>query len=109
LPVDRSGIAHRAFLFRRGRRESGGRSLLNRHVGRIALVSGAAGHVRKAWSDDRARRDALRSEHPFTAPSCFPLSGDGATIDHVLGATNYHSLREDEPQIKPGIVRMQWI
>jgi hypothetical protein len=25
-----------------------------------------------------------------------PLSEDGATIDHVLGATNYRSLRTDE-------------
>ena len=31
------------------------------------------------------------------------------TIDHVLGAANYRSLRDDEPPMRPGIVGMQWI
>src|SRR6476619_6160196 len=38
--------------------EPGGRSLLHRHLGRSALVNGAAGGVGTPWSDDRGRRGA---------------------------------------------------
>jgi hypothetical protein len=38
-----------------------------------------------------------------------PLSEDGVTIDHVLGATNYRSLRDDEALIRQVIFRTQWV
>ena len=38
-----------------------------------------------------------------------PLSGDRGIIDHVLGATNYHFLRDDDAPMRQGILRMQWI
>jgi hypothetical protein len=38
-----------------------------------------------------------------------PLSEDGVTIDHVLGATSYRLLREDEPRLREGIFQTQWI
>jgi hypothetical protein len=47
---------------------------------------------------------ALRGVNISTLPHCFRSRGQ-----YVLGATNYRSLRDDEPAIKPGIIRMQWI
>jgi hypothetical protein len=38
-----------------------------------------------------------------------PLSNNGVAIDHVLGATNYRPVRDDEPPMKQGIFRTQWI
>ena len=38
----------------------------------------------------------------------YPLSDDGAAIDHVLGAANYRSLYENEQLITP-IVRTKWL
>ena len=38
----------------------------------------------------------------------YPLSEDGAAIDHVLGAANYRPLYENEQLITP-IVRTKWL
>jgi hypothetical protein len=38
----------------------------------------------------------------------YPLSDDGILIDHVLGATNYRQLRENEVSIAP-FVRTKWL
>jgi hypothetical protein len=38
-----------------------------------------------------------------------PLSEDGIAVHHVLGATNYRSLRDDESLVRANIVRTQWI
>ena len=38
-----------------------------------------------------------------------PLSEDGVTVNHVLGATNYRLLREDKPRLRHGIFQTQWI
>ena len=38
-----------------------------------------------------------------------PIAEDGVTIDHVLGATNYRLLREDEPRLRQGVFQTQWI
>jgi hypothetical protein len=38
-----------------------------------------------------------------------PLSNNGAAIDHVLGATNYRPVRDDEPPMNQGIFRTRWI
>jgi hypothetical protein len=37
-----------------------------------------------------------------------PLS-DGVAIDHVLGAANYRSLRDDEALMRQVIFRTQWV
>jgi hypothetical protein len=38
-----------------------------------------------------------------------PVSNNGVAIDHVLGATNYRPVRDDESPMKQGILRTQWI
>jgi hypothetical protein len=38
-----------------------------------------------------------------------PVSESGITIDHVLAAANYRSLRDDEPPMREGIFWTQWI
>ena len=38
-----------------------------------------------------------------------PLSDDGVAIDHVLGATNYRLLRDDEALMRQIIFRTQWL
>jgi hypothetical protein len=38
-----------------------------------------------------------------------PLSEGGVTVNHVLGATNYRLLREDEPRLRQGVFQTQWI
>jgi hypothetical protein len=38
-----------------------------------------------------------------------PLAEDGVTVKHVLGATNYRLLREDEQRPRQGIFQTQWI
>jgi hypothetical protein len=37
----------------------------------------------------------------------YPLSGDGVTIDHVLGAANYRPLHEEEEPIER-LIRKKW-
>ena len=38
-----------------------------------------------------------------------PLSEDGVTVNHVLGATNYRLLREGEPRLRQCVFQTQWI
>jgi hypothetical protein len=38
----------------------------------------------------------------------YPLSEDGAVIDHVLGAANYRPLRENEELMAP-LIRTKWL
>jgi hypothetical protein len=38
----------------------------------------------------------------------FPLSGDGVSLDHVLGAANHRLLRENEQLITP-LVKTKWL
>ena len=52
---------------------------------------------------------ALRGVNILHRLALLPISGNGATIDHVLGAMNYRALRDDERPTRPGIVRIQWI
>ena len=52
---------------------------------------------------------ALRGVNILYRLALLPISGNGATIDHVLGVMNYRSLRDDEPPMRSGIVRIQWI
>ena len=92
LRADRGGMVDRAFAFRRGRSEFGGRSLLHRHTRRYAPLDCAASGLIAPRTDDRRYGDASGRRHPL--PRCAaPLSENGATIDHVLGAMNYRLLR----------------
>ena len=52
---------------------------------------------------------ALRGVNILYRAALLPISGNGATIDHVLGAANYRSLRNDESPMSFGPVRMQLI
>jgi hypothetical protein len=51
----------------------------------------------------------VRPPDRATAAPASPWAERSLTIDHVLGAANYRSLRDDEPPMRPGIVGMQWI
>jgi|SRR6516162_9689550 putative transposase len=51
----------------------------------------------------------VRPPDRTTAAPASPWAERSLTIDHVLGAANYRSLRDDEPPMRPGIVGMQWI
>jgi len=52
------------------------------------------------------------AEHRFTVggsgKSLAPLSEDGVTIDHVLGAANYRPLLENEELMAP-LIRTKWL
>jgi len=52
---------------------------------------------------------ALRGVNILYRAALLPISGNDATIDYVLGAANYRSLRDDEPPMRPAIVGIQWI
>jgi hypothetical protein len=51
----------------------------------------------------------LRGVRILYRSALLPISGDGTTIDHVLGATNYRPLPDDEPRSRQSIFRTQWI
>jgi|SRR5215813_1951665 len=51
----------------------------------------------------------LRGAGILYRSALLPISEDGVTIDHVLGATNHRPLRDDDPQMRQGIFQMQWI
>jgi hypothetical protein len=50
----------------------------------------------------------LRGSGVLYRGALYPLSYDGSTIDHVLGAANYRPLRENEELISPRI-RTKWL
>jgi hypothetical protein len=51
----------------------------------------------------------LRGAGILYRSALLPISEDGVTIDHVLGATNHRPLRHDDPRMRQGIFQMQWI
>jgi len=51
----------------------------------------------------------VRPPDRATAAPASPWAERSLTIDHVLGAANYRSLRDDEPPMRPCIVGIQWI
>ena len=51
----------------------------------------------------------LRAVSILYRSALLPISEDGTTIDHVLGATNYRLLRDDEELMSHVIFRTQWI
>jgi len=53
-------------------------------------------------------RATLRASGVLYRSALFPLSRDGAAIDHVLGAANHRLLRENEELIAP-LVQTKWL
>ena len=53
-------------------------------------------------------RATLRGSGVLYRSALFPLSQDGAAIDHVLGAANHRLLRENEELITP-LIRTKWL
>jgi hypothetical protein len=53
-------------------------------------------------------RATLRGAGILYRSALFPLSEDGAAIDHVLGAANYRLLHENEQLIAP-LIRTKWL
>ena len=53
-------------------------------------------------------RSTLRGCAVLYRSGLFPLSEDGVTIDHVLGAANHRPLRESEKLLAP-FMRMKWL
>jgi hypothetical protein len=53
-------------------------------------------------------RATLRGSGVLYRSALFPLSQDGAAIDHVLGAANHRLLRENEELIAP-LVQTKWL
>jgi len=53
-------------------------------------------------------RATLRGSGVLYLSALFPLSQDGAAIDHVLGAANHRLLRENEDLIAP-LVQTKWL
>ena len=108
IATNRRGIADRTFTFCSGRGELGGRSLLQRHLGRFALVAGAAGGVGTPGPMIEGGA-TLRGVGILYRSAPLPLFNNGVAIDDAPGATNYRPVRDDEPPMKQGIFRTQWI
>jgi hypothetical protein len=53
-------------------------------------------------------RARLRGVGVLYRSALYPLSEDGAVIDHVLGAANYRPLRENEELMAP-LIRTKWL
>src|SRR3954453_14866357 len=51
----------------------------------------------------------LRGDGILYRSALLPLSGDGVTIDHVLGATNYRSLPDGETPPRQAIFSTHWL
>ena len=72
-----------------------GSSLFHRHARRCAPVECTAGGLVAPRPHDRGVA-TLREVGICYRAVLLPLSEGGSTIDHVLGATNYRSLRTNE-------------
>jgi hypothetical protein len=53
-------------------------------------------------------RARLRGVGVLYRSALYPLSEDGAAIDHILGAANYRPLRENEELMAP-LIRTKWL
>src|SRR5438045_9590215 len=95
LPADRGWMVDRAFAFRRGRSEPGDSALLTHTLAGVLLssvpqvVSARRGLVIEGVA-------TLREVGICYRAVLLPLSENGRTIDHLLGVTNYRSLRRSE-------------
>ena len=69
-------------------------------------------HVPEVLSERRCLmiegRARLRGVGVLYRSALYPLSEDGAAIDHILGAANHRPLRENEELMAP-LIRTKWL
>ena len=89
-----------------------GENLSFAHCPNDSLAGVLLSHLPQVLSERRCLmiegRATLRGSGVLYRSALFPLSEDGADIDHVLGAANYRPLRENEELITP-IIRTKWL
>jgi hypothetical protein len=77
-----------------------------------ALAGVLLSHLPQVLSERRCLmiegRATLHGSGVLYRSALYPLSEDGAAIDHVLGAANYRLLRENEELIAP-LIRKKWL
>jgi hypothetical protein len=82
------------------------------HSPNESLAGVLLSHLPQVLSESRCLiiegRARLRDIGILYRSALCPLSDDGVTIDHVLGAANYRPLRENEGLITP-LIRTKWL
>jgi hypothetical protein len=90
--------------------------VIERHTGDADTVIAHVGEIGQPQptrqmvlpEDNVSLRAALGDVGILYRSALYPISEDGAAIDHVLGAANYRPLYENEQLITP-IVRTKWL
>ena len=89
-----------------------GENLSFAHCPNDSLAGVLLSHLPQVLSERRCLmiegRATLRGSGVLYRSALFPLSEDGADIDHVLGAANHRPLRENEELITP-LIRTKWL
>ena len=89
-----------------------GENLSFAHCPNDSLAGVLLAHLPHVLSERRCLmiegRATLRGSGVLYRSALFPLSQDGAAIDHVLGAANHRLLRENEELITP-LIRTKWL
>ena len=89
-----------------------GENLSFAHCPNDSLAGVLLSHLPQVLSERRCLmiegRATLRGFGVLYRSALFPLSEDGADIDHVLGAANHRPLRENEELITP-LIRTKWL
>ena len=89
-----------------------GENLSFAHCPNDSLAGVLLSHLPQVLSERRCLmiegRATLRGSGVLYRSALFPLSDDGAGIDHVLGAANHRPLRENEELITP-LIRTKWL
>jgi hypothetical protein len=89
-----------------------GENLSFAHCPNDSLAGVLLSHLPQVLSERRCLmiegRATLRDIGVLYRSALYPLSADGAAIDHVLGAANYRPLRKNEKLIMP-LIRTKWL
>ena len=89
-----------------------GENLSNTHSPDESLAGVLLPHLPQVLSEGRCLmiegRATLRGSGVLYRGALYPLSYDGSTIDHVLGAANCRPLRENEELIS-SYIRTRWL
>jgi hypothetical protein len=89
-----------------------GENLSFAHCPNDSLAGVLLSHLPQVLSERRCLmiegRATLHDIGVLYRSALYPLSEDGVAIDHVLGAANYRSLRENEKLIVP-LIRTKWL
>ena len=90
---------------------AGGENLLFTHCPNDSLAGVLLSHLPQVLSERRCLmiegRATLRGSGVLYRSALFPLSEDGVSIDHVLGAANHRLLRGNEELLAP-LIRTKW-